>query len=234
MTMYTELHHPKYANNNDPVNYADDNTLCAIAKSIQEAIQKLVADGNISIHWFTHNVMQANPSKFHFIVTGSSVIQLTLRAATIEQEVCVKLLGVNMYQKLDFKFHVNEVCRKTDRQLNGLRRQSRLLNMQSKMKVFNVFTRANLNYSPLAWINRNKTDLARLEKVQERALRLAYNDKDCSYYDLLLKAKVPSVLIKWQRILATEVFKVLQGISPPYQACESHDHDHQWTYYAMI
>ncbi len=33
----------------DPVNYADDNTLCAIANSLQQAIQKLVADGNISI-----------------------------------------------------------------------------------------------------------------------------------------------------------------------------------------
>ncbi len=32
--------------------------------------------------------MQANPSKFHFMVTGSSTIQLTLRAATIEQEDC--------------------------------------------------------------------------------------------------------------------------------------------------
>ncbi len=43
-----------------------------------------------------------------------------------------------------------------------------------------------------------------------------YNDKDCSYYELLLRANVPSSLIKWQRILATEVFKALQGISPSY------------------
>ncbi len=47
-------------------------------------------------------------------------------------------------------------------------------------------------------------------------LRLVYIDKDCSYYELLFRTKVPSVLIKWQRILATEVFKTLQGISPPY------------------
>ncbi len=85
----------------DPVNYADDNTLCAVANSLQEAIQKLVADGNISIDWLTHNDMQANPSKFHFMVTDSSAIQLTLRAATIEQEDCVKLLGVNINKKLD-------------------------------------------------------------------------------------------------------------------------------------
>ncbi len=78
----------------DLVNYADDNTLCAIANSLQKAIQKRVADGNID--WFTHNDMQANPSKFYFIVIGSSAIQLTPRTATIEQEHCVKLLGVNI------------------------------------------------------------------------------------------------------------------------------------------
>ncbi len=80
----------------DPVNYADDNTLCAIANSLQEAIQKFVAYGNISIDRFIYYDMNANPSKFHFMVTSSSTIQLTLRAATIEQEDCVKLLGVNI------------------------------------------------------------------------------------------------------------------------------------------
>ncbi len=41
----------------------------------------------------------------------------------------------------------------------------------------------------------NRTYIARLEKVQERAIRLVYSDKDCSYYDLLLRAKVASVII---------------------------------------
>ncbi len=98
-----------------------------------------------------------------------SLLQLsaTLRAATIEQEDCLKLLGINIDKKLDFKFQVNEVCRKVGGQLNALRRQSRLLNIQSKMKVFNAFIRANINYCPLVCINRNRTDLARIEKVQE-------------------------------------------------------------------
>ncbi len=115
---------------------------------------------------------------------------------------------MNIDTKLNFKFHISEVCRKAGGQLNTLRRQSRLLKIQSKKKVFNAFITANLNYCPLVWVNRNRIDLARLEKVQERALRLVYNDKDCSYYELLLRAKVASVMIKWQKILATEVSKL--------------------------
>ncbi len=32
----------------DPVNYADDNTLCAISDFLRDTIQKLVADGNVA------------------------------------------------------------------------------------------------------------------------------------------------------------------------------------------
>ena len=66
------------------------------------------------------------------------------------------------------------------------------------------------------WINRNKADLARLDKIQERAVRLIYNDKISSYHALLCKAAVPSVHTRWQRTLATEVFTAVKGISPSY------------------
>ncbi len=136
-----------------------------------------MANGNIAINWFTNNEMMANPSKFQFMTTGDSNVILTLRGVTIEQDNYVKRLGVNIDKKLDFKFHVNEVIRKCACQINALHEQSKVLNVLAKTKVFNAFIRANLNYCPLVWINRNKTDLARLEKVQERAVQLIFNDK---------------------------------------------------------
>ncbi len=82
--------------------------------------------------------------------------------------------------------------------------------------MFNAFIRANLNYCPLVWINTNNTDLARLEKVYERAVRLIFNDKMSTYIDLLRRAGVPSVLIRCQRVLATKVYKALHGLYPLY------------------
>ncbi len=66
------------------------------------------------------------------------------------------------------------------------------------------------------WINGNKTDLDRLEKVHERAVRLIFNDKMSTYIDLLRRVGVPSVLTRWQWVLATEVYKALHGLSPLY------------------
>ncbi len=127
----------------DTVNYAD-NTLCALSDFLQDTIHKLVVDGQIAIDCFTNNDMIANPSKFQFMTTGDSNVILTLRGVTFEQDNYVKLLGVNIDEKLDFKFHVNEVIRKCARYLNALHRQSRVLNVLAKKKVFNAFIRANL------------------------------------------------------------------------------------------
>ena len=86
----------------EPVNYADDNTLCAISDKLQDAIHKLEADGNIAVDWFTENDMQANPTKFQFMTTGDSNVVLTLKGATIDQDDCVKLLGVNIDTQIRF------------------------------------------------------------------------------------------------------------------------------------
>ncbi len=164
--------------------------------TLQDTIQKLVIDGNIVINCFMNNDMMANLSKCQFMTIEDSNVILTLRGVTIEQDNYVKLLGVNIDKKLNFKFHVNEVIRKCARQLNVLRRQSRVLNVLAKKKVSNAFIRANPNYCPLVWINRNKTDPASLEKVQERAVWLIFNDKMSTYIDLLWRARIPSVVIR--------------------------------------
>ncbi len=87
----------------------------------------------------------ANPSKFQFMTTGDSNVITTLRDVTIEQDNYVKLLGVNIDKKLGFKLHVNEVIMKCACQLNAFRRESRVLNVLAKKKIFNAFIRANLN-----------------------------------------------------------------------------------------
>ncbi len=79
------------------------------------------------------------------MTTGDSNVILTIRGVTIEQDNYVKLLGVNIDKKLDLKFHVNAVIRKCVHQLNALHRQSRVLNVLAKQKVFNAFIRTNLN-----------------------------------------------------------------------------------------
>ena len=55
-------------------NYADDNSLSKSARKIEELLLDLKHDSMITIKWFRENGMQANPSKFQFMVVSSKDI----------------------------------------------------------------------------------------------------------------------------------------------------------------
>ncbi len=87
----------------------------------------------------------------------------------------------------------------TGRQLNALRRQSRLLNMSAKMNVFNAFARANLNYYPIVWINRGNK---------------AINSMSPPYIQDLFKEKDISHDLRISKILVTTISKsITHGIN---------------------
>jgi hypothetical protein len=66
----------------------------------------------------------------------------------------------------------------------------------------------------LGWHFCTEKNSKKLEKVQERALRFVYKDYNSSYEELLHKAKVPSLQIRWIRTMALETFKIVNKIAP--------------------
>ena len=56
----------------------------------------------------------------------------------------------------------------------------------------------------------------KIESIQNRALRLLYNDYSSTYDSLLAKANKPSMELKRYRTLALEIFKTLNVLSPMY------------------
>ena len=56
---------------------------------------------------------------------------------------------------------------------------------------------------------------SRINKLNERCLRLTYNDKKGSFKELLQTDKSVSIHIKNLQVLATEMFKAYRNISSP-------------------
>ncbi len=81
------------------------------------------------------------------------------------------------------------------------------------MLIYHTFIEANLNYCPLFRMNRNKTDMKHIENVQNRALRMVFNDYSSSYQGLLKRAKTGSLEIRWKRQLITKVVTCLNLLS---------------------
>ena len=67
-------------------------------------------------------------------------------------------------------------------------------------------------------------------RLQERALRIVYNDKSSTFYQLLEKDKSVTIYTEYLQYLATEIFKVKIGISPTFmteifQFCNNATHN---------
>ena len=55
----------------------------------------------------------------------------------------------------------------------------------------------------------------KMNSIHERALRIIYNDKSSSYGELLTNDRSVTIHHRNIRALAIEIYKVMQGISPP-------------------
>ena len=73
---------------------------------------------------------------------------------------------------------------------------------------------AQFNYCPLIWMCHNRTYNNKISRLQERFLRLIYNDKHSSFEDLLEKDNLVSIHHKNLQALAFEMFKVHTKTSP--------------------
>ena len=78
----------------------------------------------------------------------------------------------------------------------------------------NSFFRLQFNYCSLIWMYLSRTNNRTINRLLERCLRIIYNDKQSSFIKLLEKYNSVSIHQGNLQILAIEMFKVSNGLSP--------------------
>ena len=128
----------------------------------------------------------------------------------------INVLGVLLDASLNFKPYVSLICKRASQQINALRRLSKFLTIDGRLKVYKSFISANFSYCPVTWLFCGKVNSAKLEKLQERALRFVYKDHVSTYDDLLRRGNVLSLSVYRLRFLAIEVYKCVRLKNPDY------------------
>ena len=77
-----------------------------------------------------------------------------------------------------------------------------------------AFVSSQLAYCPLTWMSHCKQINNKINKLHERALRIVYNDHFSLFEELLSKDKSVTVHQRNLQILAPEMYKILNGLSP--------------------
>ena len=71
------------------------------------------------------------------------------------------------------------------------------------------------SYCPLIWMFHSRIMNNKINRLHERCMRLIYGDKTSSFEELLDQDKSVSIHTRNLQMLATEMFKVYRGMSPP-------------------
>ena len=199
----------------DIVSYADDTTPYTSNKDMESVINKLEADSVILINWINNNYMKANPNKFHILLSETdNTLSVNVDKYKIFNKGSEKLLGITIDSKLSFDEHVRLLCKKATQKLHALARVARYMNLPQRRMIMKAFVNSQFGYCPLVWMSHSRQLNNRINKIQERALRIVYEDSASTFEDLLNKDGCVTIHDRNIQLLATELFKVINGSSP--------------------
>ena len=118
---------------------------------------------------------------------------ITVNGKDIMESDNLELLGVTIDCGLNFNLHISNVCKKASQRIGVIMRLRNLIPTEAKLHLFKAAILPHLTYCHLVWHFCRASDTRRLERVQERGLRAVFKDKQSSYQQLLVKAKLQSL-----------------------------------------
>ena len=168
-------------------NFADDNTIYSCGDSSETVTEWLKHDLDIVINWFKINELVANPSKFQFMILGGNDSKVPLKTSdiTIAQSTSVKLLGITIDQHLDFKLHINSLCKSSSNKVKCLYRIRKYIDVSQAKLLFNAYIMSSFNYCPINWMFCSKSLNTKIDKIHKRGLKAIYREEELSFDQLL-------------------------------------------------
>jgi len=197
----------------DIASYADDNTPYATGHC-PIVINKLEAACKKLFEWFKNNGMKANPTKCNFLSSLEEKTQICLEKCSIKTSASQKLLGITIDKKLTFNEHVSKLCDKASMKINALARICPFMPHEQRKILMNAYFLSQFGYCPLVWMNHSREMNNRINHLHERTLRIVYEDYQSSFQQLLDKDKSVTIHQRNLRILAFEIYKTKNNLSP--------------------
>ena len=150
--------------------------------------------------------MRANSHKSHLLLSMSTSSTSNISGDIIKNSESGKLLGVMTDYKL---------CDKASQKFNALAQISSYMNINQRKHIMRAFISSQFGYCPLVWFFCSRKINNRMNRIQERALRIVYKDYVSTFAQLLEKDSSVSIHTRNLQVLAAEIFKARNNLSPP-------------------
>ena len=119
---------------------------------------------------------------------------------------------------MTFNAHIDEICKKAGQKMNGLSRVIPYMNITKRRSILNKFFMSQFNYCPLTWMCHSHAKNNKINHLQERCLRIIYDNKASTFEQLLEKDSSVSIhrgtVCIETKMFAVEMFKVVKSLAP--------------------
>ena len=206
----------------DIKNFADDNTLSFVDRSIDKIIRSLEYDIDNLQTWFLKNGMLLNEDKCQFLIVESSKcnrneeVHININDKNVTEVKEGKLLGITIDNHLSMKDHIRNICKQAGNKLNAIARIANYLDENKRKILMNSFVTSQFNYCPIIWMYCQRQSNNLINKIHEMALRIAYGDYTSTFVELLEKDSSVTIHERNIHALALEIFKTQYDFNPNF------------------
>ena len=123
-----------------------------------------------------------------------------------------KLVGVHVDYEWKFDTNIETLCEKVGKNLLALSRVIKFMSTNQPQLLMKSFTMSQFSYCRLTWMCHRRNINNQIDKLDECALRLTYNDKNPSFWELLKRDKSVTIHERVIEVLLTVKFKVKSGV----------------------
>ena len=174
--------------------------------------------------WMKSNKLKLNMDKTEFIIFGSphnirnlSTVHLQVGNISIKPTTSVRNLGVHLDSTLSMNNHVSHLCQTLNFQIRNISRIRRYLDNDSCHHIVRSLVLSRLDYGNSLLIGTTDVNFQRLQRIQNRAVRLIFGLKRRDHISPHL-AELHWLPVK-ERVnfkLLTIMFHCFHGCAPSY------------------
>ena len=135
--------------------------------------------------WFSNSYMISIVHKCHLLTSTSKEVDVEIENEIIKKSLQENLLGILIDNGLSFESHMENLCIKAGEKLHALTRIANYMDISKKRSIMNRFIVSQFPYCLLIWIFHSRKLSHGLNKIHESALRIVYNDHQCTLEELL-------------------------------------------------
>ena len=134
----------------------------------------------MALKWFADNFMKSNADECHLLFLGQRCddpVTVRIGSANVVNSNEDKLQGVQIDSKLSFNNHVSKLCQKASNKLYALACISPHIDQRKLSTLMRAFITSLFQY-PLIWMFHSRQLNKKINKIQERDLRIIYKDAE--------------------------------------------------------